>query len=182
MDSISVQLFYCAVCYYTCHVWFCSDWSGRLVPQDWSEEPASGSAPDRCTDTWWAVSGHNKWFTGIWSVQTLIITILCFREHACCNRSYWIGFINIHHQLSNLVFKINLTVIARACQSVIMNCASPSRRNSWAFQRGGDWRYLVGCESWSPSSWTAGQQGERLEIIYQQSSATAHGLVFQKFH
>lgn len=125
MDSISVRLFYCAVCYYTFHVWFCSDWSGRLVPQDWSEEPACGSAPDRCTDTWWAVSGHNKWFTGIWSVQMSIITILCFREHACCNCSCWTVFIDIHYQLSNLAFKINLTVIARACQSVIMTVPLP---------------------------------------------------------
>lgn len=168
------------------HSWrvcFCLDGSGRLVPKDWSEEPACGSAPDWCTDTWWAVSGHYQWLTGIRSEPNPLILILCsscvcLREHARCHHSRRIIDINVHHQLSN--FEIIQNVFAIACQSEIMT-VFPSRRNSWAFQRRGDWRHCVGCESWGPSPGTAGQPGELLEILYWPSSTTAHGLVFQSF-
>lgn len=182
-DCSPYQCNHYRVCVHSWRVWFCLDGSGRLVPKDWSEEPACGSALDWCTDTWWAVSRHYQWLTGIRSEPTPLIlrlcsSCVCLREHACCHHSCRIIYINVHHQLSN--FEIIQNVFAIACQSEIMT-VFPSRRNSWAFQRRGDWRHCVGCESWGPSRRTAGQQGELLEILYWPSSTTSHGLVFQSF-
>lgn len=139
--------------HHLCLVWFRSDRSGRTVPEDWSEEPACGSAADWRTDTQRALSGHYKWLVGYRLEPNAFILI---GDIITC--SLWKPF---------SLWECDRTF--------------PSRRDSRSFQRGRGRRHRSGAQSWGPSLRTAGQQGELLEVLHWPGSTAAHGSAFHGF-